>query len=141
MVFRETAVSLVASHKDGTTQYHYALYRFIGCKLLESPVDATDDFSLDDVINSGSFDYADIEDKKIRLNVIFDPVAAKHISEPPLSDDQTMTKKRDVRIQVTATVKDTRQLKWWFLGFGDQVEVVKPKRLREEFIEIANNLI
>ncbi len=42
---------------------------------------------------------------------------------------------------ITATVKDTRQLKWWLLGFADQVEVIKPKRLRDEFIEIGNNLV
>jgi len=141
LVFRETAIYLVASHKDATTQYHYALHRFIHCEVLDRLIDATDDFSLDDVIDSGSFDYADIEDKTIRLTVIFDPVVAKHLSESPLSDDQTMTNKRDGRIQVTATVKDTRQLKWWLLGFGDQVEVMKPKRLREEFIEIGNNLV
>ena len=115
--------------------------RFISCKLLDNLIDATDDFNLDDIIDSGSFDYADIEDKKIKLTVIFDPMAAKHLSESPLSEDQTMIKKRDGRIQVTATVKDTRQLRWWLLGFSDQVEVIKPKRLRDEFIEIGNNLI
>ena len=140
LVFRETAVYLVASIKD-YAPLHYALHRFTGCKLLDNPVETIDDFKLDDVIDSGSFDYADIEDKKIRLTVIFDPVVAKHLSESPLSDDQTMTKKRDGRIQVTATVKDTRQLKWWLLGFGDQVEVIKSKRLRDEFIEIGNNLV
>ncbi len=140
LVFRETAVYLVASIKD-YTPLHYALHRFTDCQLLESPVETPDDFKLDNVIDSGSFDYADIEDKKIRLTIMFEPVVAKHLSESPLSDDQTMTKKRDGRIQVTATVKDTRQLKWWLLGFGDQVEVIKPKRLRDEFIEIGNNLV
>lgn len=140
LIFRESAVYLVASIKD-YVPLHYALHRFIDCELLDSHIDAIDDFKLDDIIDSGSFDYADIEDKKIRLTVIFDPAVAKHLSESPLSDDQAMTKKRDGRIQVTATVKDTRQLKWWLLGFGDQVEVMKPKRLRDEFNEIGNNLV
>jgi len=140
LVFRETAVYLVASIKS-YEPLHYALHRFTGCELLHSLAEAPDDFKLDHVIDSGSFDYADFEDKKIRLTVIFEPVAAKHLSESPLSDDQTMFEKRDGRIQITATVKDTRQLKWWLLGFGDQVEVMKPKRLRDEFIEIVNNLV
>jgi len=140
LVFRETAVYLVASIKS-YEPLHYALHRFTGCELLDSPVETPDDFKLDNIINSGSFDYADFEDKKIRLTVIFESVAAKHLSESPLSDDQTMIEKRDGRIQLTATVKDTRQLKWWLLGFGDQVEVMKPKRLRDEFIEIGNNLV
>jgi len=49
--------------------------------------------------------------------------------------------KRDGRIQITTTVKETRQLKWWLLGFGAQVEVIKPKRLRDEFVEIARNMV
>jgi len=39
-----------------------------------------------------------------------------------------------------ATVKDTSQLRWWLLGFGDSVEVLKPEKLRKEFAQIAKNL-
>jgi predicted DNA-binding transcriptional regulator YafY len=37
-------------------------------------------------------------------------------------------------------VLDTLQLRWWLLGFGDQVEVVAPKSLRQEFAETARNM-
>ncbi len=141
LVFRETSIYLVASIKTYNDPLHFALHRFNDCELLDSEIHAPENFVLDEYINSGSFGYADTENKMIKLTVIFNPIAANHLSESPLSLDQTLTKKRDGRIQVTATIKDTRQLKWWLLGFGDQVEVIKPKRLRDEFIEIVNNLV
>lgn len=141
LIFRENAIYLAANLKKDYAPLHFALHRFVKCELSETPSETPKDFKLDSMIDSGSFEYANIENKKIRLTVLFDPVAAKHLSESPLSNDQTMTTKRDGRIQITATVKDTRQLKWWLLGFGDQVEVIKPKRLRDEFIEIGNNLV
>lgn len=42
--------------------------------------------------------------------------------------------------QNDATVADSAQLRWWLLGFGDYVEVVRRKKLRMEFEKIANNL-
>ncbi len=76
----------------------------------------------------------------MKLIVIFDKEAAFHLLESPLSYDQVITTKRDGRIQITATVKDTRQLRWWLLGFGDQVEAVRPKKIKDEFIDISLNL-
>ena len=70
-----------------------------------------------------------------------EPIAPNHLTESPLSHDQTIESEIDGQVQITATVKKTRQLKWWLLGFGAQVEVVKPKRLRNEFIAIANNMV
>ena len=39
------------------------------------------------------------------------------------------------QLLVKATVSDTAQLRWWLLGFGGQVEVIKPNFLREEMIQ------
>jgi predicted DNA-binding transcriptional regulator YafY len=35
-------------------------------------------------------------------------------------------------VLVEATVADTRQLRWWLLGFGGRVEVLEPEGLRGE---------
>lgn len=34
--------------------------------------------------------------------------------------------------EVTATVQETMQLKWWILGFGAQLEVLQPAALRAQ---------
>ncbi|MBX3302969.1 MAG: WYL domain-containing protein [Nitrospira sp.] len=39
-----------------------------------------------------------------------------------------------------ASNKDTLELRWWLLGFGDMVEVLGPKTLRKEFAATAKRL-
>lgn len=47
----------------------------------------------------------------------------------------------DGREKLTASVKDTLELRRWLLGFGDEVEVVAPEGLREEFVQIAQDML
>lgn len=140
LVYRESVAYLVATNWGYQDPRHYALHRFHQCALLEMDTAPSEGFNLDSYIHSGSFEYTDIEGKTIKLIALFTEGAAYHLHETPLSEDQTITCKRNGRIQVTATVKDSQQLRWWLLGFGDQVEVVRPKRLRDEFFEIALGL-
>ena len=44
------------------------------------------------------------------------------------------------KIKIKATVADTSQLRWWLLGFGPQVEILKPKFLRKEFLGYSISL-
>ena len=140
LVFRESVVYLVATVWNYHDPRHYALHRFQRCRLLEVPARAPAGFDLDDYIASGTFEYTEPEGKAIKLTALFTAGAAHHLRETPLSDDQRITDKKDGRVQVTATVKDSQQLRWWLLGFGDQVEVVKPKGLQEEFRAAAEGM-
>lgn len=69
---------------------------------------------------------------RIRLVCRFDAPAAEHLRESPLSTDQTWTDVGDNEIEVSATVVDDEQLRWWLLAFGSQVEVVSPAYLRSD---------
>jgi hypothetical protein len=66
--------------------------------------------------------------------------APSFITTPDLSTDQIITPLADSQ-WVRATVADTDQLRWWLLGFGNQVEVLEPVELREEFRWIARGLL
>jgi predicted DNA-binding transcriptional regulator YafY len=33
------------------------------------------------------------------------------------------------------------EISWWILGYGDQVQVLAPKALREKVLETARNII
>ena len=55
--------------------------------------------------------------------------------ESPLCENQITRELPDGQVQVEAQVQDTQQLRWWLLGFGDHVEVLAPKALRQEFAE------
>ena len=43
-------------------------------------------------------------------------------------------------VRLQATVADTAQLRWWLMGFGGGVEVIKPVSLRQEFIDMTQSL-
>jgi predicted DNA-binding transcriptional regulator YafY len=139
LVFRHNAIYLVTTIKDYGDLKQFSLHRFQSCSLIDKKPIQMKNFNLDDYIASGAFDYTD-SDRDFKLTAFFSKDAAIHLHEAPLSTDQTITSKRDGRIQVSATVKDTSQLRWWLLGFGRNVEIVKPKALRDEFIENLNQL-
>jgi len=46
----------------------------------------------------------------------------------------------DDSVLLTATVKNTSELHWCLLGFGDKLEVKAPKSLREEFKSLTSNM-
>jgi predicted DNA-binding transcriptional regulator YafY len=73
-----------------------------------------------------------IEREQTEITFIMDKDVAFHLDETKLSNDQKYKKLRDGRSQVTATVRVSEELIWWFLGFGDCVEIVAPKKLRDK---------
>ena len=50
--------------------------------------------------------------KKIRLKAVVDAYLAEHLKECRLSQDQTVTSRKDGRSVLTATVADTGELRW-----------------------------
>jgi len=140
LVLRQSIIYLVATLWNYDDPRHFALHRISHCELSQSDYHPLKDFDLDAYIATGTFDYSAVENNEIRLTVIFSQGAAFHLTETPLSHDQKMVHKHDGRIQVTATVKNSLQLRWWLLGFGEYIEVIKPKALRDEFIETTQKL-
>jgi len=76
----------------------------------------------------------------IELKALFNAKAAEHLYESKLSAGQKLTEQPDGRILLEATVRDDVQLHWWLKGFGEKVEVVGPKGLRQEYVEIAQGM-
>ncbi|HFD88013.1 MAG TPA: WYL domain-containing protein [Gammaproteobacteria bacterium] len=116
-----------------------ALHRMRMAKTTDRPVSVPAHFRIDEYIQSGAFGFPGDEKpiRKIRLKALFDADAARHLYECSISDDQKLTERGDGRILLEATVLNTGELQWWLQGFGDLVEVVAPKRLRQSFAESA----
>lgn len=140
IVFNDPAVYLVATCWDYTDPLLYALHRMSEAQLLETSCTRPEGFDLPTYLAEGALGFATQTGKTLRLKVLFEPDAAWHLQETPLAKDQTITQRRDGRLLVEAQVMDTPQLRWWLLGFGPQVEVVGPKKLREEFGELCRNM-
>ena len=96
-------------------------------------------FNLDNYIKNDHFSYP-VTSKFINLKARFTKQAAEHLYETPLVPNQTLKKDSDDHLLLSAKVAYTHQLRWWLLGFGDQVEVISPKSLPNEFRIISKRL-
>ena len=67
-----------------------------------------------------------------------DSQAFNHVLETQLSADQKIKYVKDGLI-VTATVNETIELKWWVLGLGERIKVLKPKSLQNNIKDTVVN--
>jgi len=133
VVYRDSVIYLVATAWDYEDLRHYALHRFAMAETMETDANRPPGYSLAGYIETGTFDYVVATDEKIRLEVLFDKPVGEHLRETPISADQVISVHDDQRYLVKATVKNSDQLRWWLLGFGAFVEVLRPTALRDEF--------
>ena len=133
LVQRGPVTYLVATAREHENALLFALHRFEHATALSEQARRPRGFDLQQFVRSGGSDFG--TGKKIRLEAMFDPAAAEHLSESPLSSDQRLGATSNGQVRLLATVFDTPQLRWWLLGFGDCVEVISPTDLREYFSE------
>lgn len=136
IVTRDTVIYLVCTMWDFTDVRQLALHRMQSVTVLDSACRRPEGFTLDGYIDAGAFGYPEGEGA-IVLDATFTATAAAHLVESPLSDDQRITPEGDGLVRVSATVLDTKELRWWLLGFGDQVIVNGPSGLRERMRSAA----
>ena len=139
LVVRDSVHYLLATIWEFTDPRQLALHRVHSAELLDEPVSEPKDFDLDQYIRDGGFDYS--HGKQIRLVARFEPYAAEALIETPLAKDQTHRALKDKRVEFKATVNDSEQLRWWLMGFGSGVEVMRPKHLREFMRKDAERLM
>ncbi len=63
------------------------------------------------------------------------------MSETVWHPSQVLDKKNDGSMVMTLRVTDTVELYSWILGWGEYVEVLEPKELRQEIIDTAKNVV
>ncbi len=140
LVLRDGVQYLIGTLKDYLDLRHLALHRITSAQVLDAPMRRPKGFSLQRYVREEQFFSYPVQGTVIRLDALFEQKAAVHLSERSLAQDQQLTMSRDGHVRLQATVKDTLELRWWLLGFGDKVEVLAPKNLREEFSAIAHRM-
>jgi len=116
------------------------LHRFIKAEWNGHEAYEPEGFSVDKYIKENNLGYL-YSNKLLLMEAIFERPAGFHLTESSLSKDQEVKILDNGKIYIKATVSDTAQLRWWLLGFGAQVEVISPKKLREEIIQNAKDMI
>lgn len=138
IVQRGAVTYLVATLYDYDDIRMLAIHRIQSAQILEKPVITPTGFDLAEYIGHGAFGFE--ENGEIKLVLRFTMPAAEHLLETPLSLDQQITPNQENWVRLQATVPNTAQLRWWLLGFADQVEVLEPASLRDEFVSMAQSL-
>ena len=121
---------LVATDVRGEQPKQFALHRVESASVVEAGRHVPKGFKFKDYARSAEAKW--LHEPNIRLVLWIDPPAAEHLRETPLSEDQTWRRlsSPDV-VEVTATVDDTEQLRWWLLSFGEQINVKSPRSMRK----------
>lgn len=74
-----------------------------------------------------------IRERKNRhqVTVRFQPLVAKNVAEVCWHHTQKLRWHKDGTLDFHVTVDGLTEIQWWILGYGDQAEVIRPKKLRD----------
>ena len=133
LIFRGGVTYLVCTLRDYQDIRLLTLHRFIEATVTQIPRMVPEGFDLDSYIQQGHVDF--LLGETIELELLINDEVAIHLHESKLHTQQKITRLQENRHRFQAQVQDTGQLRWWLLGFADQIEVVKPDALRAEFTE------
>jgi len=131
LVYRDLVGYLVCTLWDYKDVRQLALHRFQAAAVTDRPSKCPKGFTIDAYVQSEAFGFLH-GDRYLKLKAIFNPAVAPSLTEAPVSKDQKVTKQRDGRLLLVASVRDTTALRAWLLGHGSLVEVLGPKSLRDE---------
>ena len=113
---------LVCRYRGYDNERSLALHRIVSAHASTITFERPKDFDLQKYDDDGRFGFG--EGKRVRLIFRIDKSAGFHLLESPLSADQQVTDLGE-QYEISATVVDTAQLKWWLRGFGEQVTCVR----------------
>ena len=132
LVQRGATTYLVATAFDYSDAHLYAMHRIIAASKTDQPATIPTGFNLSDFIDQGALQFG--KKHRITLKATLEPDLAKLLMETPLSEDQTL-EFDDNRYQLSATVNDTWQLRWWILSHGPEIEILAPTIFRHEIAQ------
>jgi predicted DNA-binding transcriptional regulator YafY len=126
--------------EDPESPRHLPIHRFKSAEWNGNNATSPKGFNLDSFIESQNIGFL-VSKKPLSLEVLFEPMAGFHLTETPISKDQILKQLEDGRYLLKVKLPDTSQIRWWLLGFGSQVEVIRPVSLRKEFKENSKSLV
>ncbi|MBV5339778.1 MAG: WYL domain-containing protein [Deltaproteobacteria bacterium] len=139
LVFVDNLIYLVATLNDHDDPMQLLAHRMKSIRLLpDRPAVTPEGFTLQGYIDSGEFGYP--LGGMIKLKALFDKGAAPYLYETKISPNQKLTEQADGKLLLEVTVRDDVQLRWWLNGFGQRIEVVEPADLRDEFVQLAEEM-
>ena len=81
------------------------------------------------------------EGRLYNVKLRFLPKVARNVSEVSWHNTQQVTHDPDGSATLEFRVDGLGEIIWWVLGYGDQVEVIAPKLLRDRLIKTAKKIV
>jgi len=81
------------------------------------------------------------EGRIYNIKLRFLPMVANNVTEVQWHSTQKVTRNSDGSATIEFRVDGLKEITWWILGYGDQVQVLAPKALRNKVLETAKNMI
>ncbi|HEV8078223.1 MAG TPA: WYL domain-containing protein [Marinobacter sp.] len=131
LIFRDPNVYLIGTIEGREGVRQLVLHRATTGELVEKPVVRQEDFDLDLYIHSGAMSILK-SNKPIFMKLRCDKPALNHLIESPLAFDQITSDLDDTTFEITVTVGDTQDLRWWLSAQVVHCDILEPVWLREE---------
>lgn len=131
LIFRDPNVYLIGKIEGREGVRQLVLHRASGGRLLEKPLERPEDFDLDLYISSGAMGILHSR-APIFLHLRCDKPVLNHLIESPLGLDQVTTDTDENTFEITVTVGDTQDLRWWLTAQAVHCDILEPEWLREE---------
>ena len=131
LIFRDPNVYLIGTIEGREGVRQLVLHRATAGELVEEPLERPDDFDLDLYISSGAMGILHSR-KPVFLHLRCDKPVLNHLIESPLGFDQVTTDIDECTFEITVTVGDTQDLRWWLTAQAVHCDIVEPTWLRKE---------
>jgi proteasome accessory factor B len=129
-------LGLSSLHKSIRT---FKLNRIKELKILDKCFLGGEDFDLYDYLGKA---WSMIPEGRIyNIKLRFLPKVAENVTEVQWHITQKVTRNSDGSATVEFRVNGLGEITWWILGYGDQVQVLAPKALRNKVLQAAKNMI
>jgi len=139
LIITDNIPCLVATLNEHTTLLQLLFPRFMTAELMDKPATVLEDFSLERYLEQEPLSYP-VNEEPIRLKIRLPEQRGWHLKETRLSEDQVYVDLGRDMVEVTATVVDSLQLRFWLNGFGADLELLEPVELRAEFAAAADRM-
>lgn len=131
MVQRGQVTYLVATADPFEDIRLFVVHRVQAARALDTPVRKPEGFDLGHYVASGAMQFG--EQQRIELRAWVDDDLARRLRETPIAEDMQL-EAGDQGAQLSATVQDSWELKWWLLSQAGSIVIQQPSALREEIL-------
>ena len=123
-------------HKDDRT---FKLSRIAEIKMQFSRYARKEPFDIEEYIGSA---WSLIPEGKIsHVKLLFSPKVAGNVAEVLWHRTQKVTWDENGSMIFEVDVDGLSEISWWIIGYGDQVEVLEPKALRQRIAQTAKKIV